>query len=65
MEPGSRSVVDGTRLGVAGATMGRMLVVMSGRPGTGNSTIADALSRELGAPVLSRQSGNLGRTTDW
>jgi predicted kinase len=33
--------------------MGRMLVVMSGLPGTGKSAIADALGRELGAPVLS------------
>jgi predicted kinase len=33
--------------------MGRMLVVMSGLPGTGKSTIADALGHELGAPVLS------------
>lgn len=33
--------------------MGRMLVVMSGLPGTGKSAIADALGYELGAPVLS------------
>jgi predicted kinase len=33
--------------------MGRMLVVMSGLPGTGKSAIADALGHELGAPVLS------------
>jgi len=33
--------------------MGRMLVVMSGLPGSGKSTIADALGHELGAPVLS------------
>jgi predicted kinase len=33
--------------------MGRVLVVMSGLPGTGKSAIADALGHELGAPVLS------------
>jgi broad-specificity NMP kinase len=33
--------------------MGRVLVVMSGLPGTGKSAIADALRHELGAPVLS------------
>ena len=43
----------GHPIGVASATMGRMLVVMSGLPGTGKSAIADALCRELGAPVLS------------
>jgi predicted kinase len=30
-----------------------VLIVMSGLPGTGKSAIADALGRELGAPVLS------------
>ncbi|MCU1353298.1 MAG: hypothetical protein JWM05_2507 [Acidimicrobiales bacterium] len=30
-----------------------MLVVVSGLPGVGKSTLADALGRELGAPVLS------------
>lgn len=33
--------------------MVRMLVVMSGVPGTGKSSIADALGPEFGAPVLS------------
>ena len=33
--------------------MVRMLIVMSGLPGTGKSAIADALGHELGAPVLS------------
>ena len=32
---------------------GRVLVVMSGLPGTGKSAIADALGHELGAPVFS------------
>jgi predicted kinase len=38
---------------VASATIERVLVVMSGLPGTGKSAIADALGHELGAPVLS------------
>jgi predicted kinase len=33
--------------------MGRVLVVMSGLPASGKSTIADAVGRRLGAPVLS------------
>lgn len=33
--------------------MNGVLVVMSGLPGTGKSSIANALGRELGAPVLS------------
>lgn len=33
--------------------MVRMPIVMSGLPGTGKSSIADALGHELGAPVLS------------
>lgn len=49
----ARCAALGCLLALAEATMGRMLVVMSGLPGTGKSAIADALGSELGAPVLS------------